>query len=323
MGTWGYGLFDGDGPLDAVGDFVGHVLAKVDDLAAAKPSEANAARLGALIGVLLYLQESYTLEDEHRWEGIRAALERQAPASPALSAETCRIVRRVRAGDGPALANRGKARPSALKAALGGYLSGLREPALFAHPDAVRELDDLAAELARILDAELAGADDLYRVSSSLAFVALLLLLEPCWVAPKRWKAWRARIHALWEVQRSEDQDQTFWRKYLKNVDRAFALGAERFPSRRPKLPPRPKARRRPRAASPWFHLRHGSTTEGKFWSIARHDRGFTVHFGKVGTPGQERTTWFGSAEEAERQLVALLESKLAKGYEEDDAGAA
>jgi len=54
-----------------------------------------------------------------------------------------------------------------------------------------------------------------------------------------------------------------------------------------------------------------------KFWSITLEDKSHTVHFGKVGSSGQEQRKEFSSQEEAEKSYNKLINEKIKKGYVE------
>lgn len=54
-----------------------------------------------------------------------------------------------------------------------------------------------------------------------------------------------------------------------------------------------------------------------KFWAIKRDGASFTVKFGKIGTPGQEKTKDFDDEDEAEAEYEKLVKEKTKKGYEE------
>lgn len=52
-----------------------------------------------------------------------------------------------------------------------------------------------------------------------------------------------------------------------------------------------------------------------KFWEISVDGASHTVRFGKVGTPGQERTKTFTSEKEAKADAARLIADKTSKGY--------
>ena len=54
-----------------------------------------------------------------------------------------------------------------------------------------------------------------------------------------------------------------------------------------------------------------------KFWYIEQKDNLYTVLYGAVGTEGQKHTKTFASQEEAEKEAVKIIKSKLKKGYQE------
>lgn len=52
-----------------------------------------------------------------------------------------------------------------------------------------------------------------------------------------------------------------------------------------------------------------------KFWSAWTHGANFVANWGRNGTSGQTRSWPMGSPTAAERKLVKMVDSKLAKGY--------
>ncbi|MCA8923959.1 MAG: hypothetical protein KDD82_19270 [Planctomycetes bacterium] len=311
MGTWGDGLWDGDAQLDAIADFTHGIWARIEDLAQRPANAANAGRLAALVGVLLHLSETYSLSLPEHHEALMAALDKQAPASHALSAGCRRLMRRVHAGEGAALAARYGRRSGKLARILGGYLDGLRRPALFAHPAGVREVQALVDDLAQELDDGL--TPDLYRAAAYLALFGLILYLEPAYVAPQRLNHW-VRVVERAAPLALESEDREFWQGYLKNVREGFELCRQRCGTRvtPPEAPP---ATPRPRDLTPWVHLRRGEPSASAFWSIARHGHGFTEHSGDVGSEGKERVSWFASAAAAQAELERRVAAQREAGF--------
>jgi len=63
------------------------------------------------------------------------------------------------------------------------------------------------------------------------------------------------------------------------------------------------------------FHYIEGNSK--KFWSISLEDTSHTIHFGRIGTEGQEKTKAFSSEKEARASYEKLIKEKLGKGYTE------
>ncbi|WP_294844498.1 DUF6138 family protein, partial [uncultured Gilliamella sp.] len=54
-----------------------------------------------------------------------------------------------------------------------------------------------------------------------------------------------------------------------------------------------------------------------KFWYIDQKDNLYTVLYGEIGTEGQKHTKTFASQEEAEKEAIKIIKSKIKKGYQE------
>jgi uncharacterized protein (TIGR02996 family) len=63
--------------------------------------------------------------------------------------------------------------------------------------------------------------------------------------------------------------------------------------------------------------------TSNKFWHIELSGKGFTVHFGRMGTNGQTQAKTFKDAATAQKEHDKLVAQKLRKGYVETTAPAA
>ncbi len=63
------------------------------------------------------------------------------------------------------------------------------------------------------------------------------------------------------------------------------------------------------------FHFTEGSSQ--KFWAIEVEGKGFTVHFGRLGTMGQAQKKEFASEAEAQKAADKLIAEKTKKGYAE------
>ena len=57
--------------------------------------------------------------------------------------------------------------------------------------------------------------------------------------------------------------------------------------------------------------------TSSKFWEITVDGKSHSVRYGKIGTPGQEKSTSFGDAPSAARDAEKLVAEKTKKGYAE------
>lgn len=64
-----------------------------------------------------------------------------------------------------------------------------------------------------------------------------------------------------------------------------------------------------------YFELVEGSSS--KFWEVRVDGTTHTVRYGKIGTPGQEKTKSFPSAEAAKKDADKLVAEKTKKGYSE------
>ncbi len=230
MGTWGEGLFDGDGALERVGSISDQLEARVAELCKRPPSTKDAAELGAALGILLQISP-YSFENAERAGRILAALRQQAPSFADLPPTTSALLERLAAGAGAELAERDGGRRGTLRLALGGYLDGLREPALFATAAAQALVQEVAETCAAALDRELETAEDLYEVDS-MGLCGLLLLLEPWQLDSERVERWRDRLRAIYAGMCTrygeKGADMEFFKGYLRNAERAFQLLLER-----------------------------------------------------------------------------------------------
>lgn len=74
----------------------------------------------------------------------------------------------------------------------------------------------------------------------------------------------------------------------------------------------------------PRFEFSEGNSN--KFWEIVLHGNSFTIHYGRIGTEGQQQFKTFGSEAEAKKEYDSLIGQKLKKGYvkvSDEVAGAA
>lgn len=63
------------------------------------------------------------------------------------------------------------------------------------------------------------------------------------------------------------------------------------------------------------FHCIRGNAR--KFWEVFVADEKYIVHYGRIGTEGQAKTTMFRNHREASQHADDMIRQKLAKGYEE------
>jgi hypothetical protein len=231
MGTWGSGLFDGDGPLDVIDDLASDLDDELVDLTAATPSAETAGRLSGVIGLLLQLSPTSFDKESEAAATIVEAIEHHREVLPALSAPAGELLLRIVAGEGQSLADRDGDRKGKLEQALGNYIDYYREPALFEHPAAHEVTQRFAERCAEIIDELLAAPElDPYEVLDVGGPLGLLLLVEPCRVDPARCAAWRQTLRAIGERSRdAANPDLAFFTEYLQNADLAFELLASKF----------------------------------------------------------------------------------------------
>ena len=60
-----------------------------------------------------------------------------------------------------------------------------------------------------------------------------------------------------------------------------------------------------------------GVEESAKFWEVMQNGKGLHIHFGRIGTKGQEQDKSFDSAEAATAEMAKLVKSKIKKGYVE------
>lgn len=230
MGTWGKGLFDGDAPLDRIGAVSDGLERRVVELGSKPASAATVAELGALLGILLQISP-YSFSNAERAARLQAAVQAHSASFADLSPDAAAILRRLAAGEGAELAERDGARRGTLRQALGAYLDGKREPALFEAPAARAAVQEVAASLAGVLDRELDAVEDLYE-ADCLGLAGLLLLLEPWQLDSLRVEHWRDRVRAIYASMCTrygeKGGDMEFFKGYLQNAERAFAQLLER-----------------------------------------------------------------------------------------------
>ena len=54
-----------------------------------------------------------------------------------------------------------------------------------------------------------------------------------------------------------------------------------------------------------------------KYWEVSRHEKSVTVHFGRIGTPGNMLVKDFPSEDAARKHTEKLVAQKAKKGYQE------
>ena len=110
---------------------------------------------------------------------------------------------------------------------------GYREPALFADPDAARYVQEVADRLASNIDSGIADdgmVADPCREADFIAALGVLLILEPCWIDPDRFAAWRARFRKVQAEAEPGDPDESeFDAAYSACLEQALQIGIDRF----------------------------------------------------------------------------------------------
>lgn len=231
MGTWGDGLLDSDGALDCAGEVTEWLEAQAALLVDSPATEVAAARLAALMGLLLHLSP-YSFESPRSWPALRDALEQQHRAYAALSPEAATLMRQLLHGAGKELGARRGERSGEFLQALGGYLDGVLEPCLLAHEAAGALVQEVAGVCADMLDVRLTGDLDLYESADAMGAFALLLLLPPCRLEGARLKRWHGFMREARRRTGAEgtgNPDIEFFDRYMVNVELAFRLARARF----------------------------------------------------------------------------------------------
>jgi predicted DNA-binding WGR domain protein len=60
-----------------------------------------------------------------------------------------------------------------------------------------------------------------------------------------------------------------------------------------------------------------GVEESAKFWEVTQNGKDLHIHFGRIGTKGQEQDKSFDSPEAAITEMEKLVKSKIKKGYVE------
>lgn len=235
MGTWDHGLLDNDCASDGLFELRETVVADLRKSAAVKPSPTATARLGAAIGVLLQLSDQPFAGDTGK--EITAAAQAHAGAAASFPPPFRRLLAEVAADRGAPLAQR----PAKLPASQSQLLHvgsqrppfGKREPALFASTAAAAYAQQVARRCVRMVDADFADRSnwsDLCREGVGLGGLAVLLVLAPCAVSTAKLEGWRRKANTgLAALEREDDEELPFHRKYHANLDRIFVALLRRF----------------------------------------------------------------------------------------------
>jgi len=225
MGSWGLGLLDNDGALDAVGALSRGIWKDIEELVRLPPSGAGAGSLAAAVGLLLQLSP-YAFKSAFE-ATIRAAIERQRPSFADLAPPARALLDAIARGSGAELASRRGERSDELRRALGGYVSHVREPSLFEHPASVAYTQSFVDQTAESLDAGLfRDGFDLYE-TDFLGGLAILLLVRPSRLARPRVERWRDRMRTSFARLREENPgspDLAMFAQYMDNVETAFTV---------------------------------------------------------------------------------------------------
>jgi hypothetical protein len=248
MGAWGHGILQNDTAQDGLCDVLHWIADDILKWTRRRPTEAIAARIGAGVGLLLHLSAHYWLnpENDQFYPKLLAVLERHQPAFASLGPEAARLLEQVRQGKGLELVERDGPPNPALAAILfprdvGDFpmqrIFGLREPSLFAHPEAVRFVQEIADRCVAWIDKEF--DDDVkagwpLEETEAVGALGVLLEIEPCRVDPDRFASWRAR----WQAARAptpEDQEddpeveEDELDESEQCLDAAFRYGIKKF----------------------------------------------------------------------------------------------
>ncbi len=248
MGAWGYGILQSDTAQDGI-SALNHMVQEEIRKLPEEPSEASAARLGAMVGLLLQ-SSHYSFDPENTFSAdLAKILHRHEPFFSALPGNAALILRAVLEGKGQELANRPAKLDPRLEEALHHEVGfefavqrdfGQREPDLFAHPEAAAYVQEYADQCADWIDEEFDDEEivgDFSREGEGcMGGLAMLLLVEPCRVEPVRILAWREKARDAAEESEAEltgteyeEEELGFQRPFMKNLERAFELALEKF----------------------------------------------------------------------------------------------
>jgi hypothetical protein len=234
MGTWAEGILDNDGAFDGLGDLQQHLVDRLIALGEEMPSDEATGALAAVVGMLLQLSEGSFLDDGDLDE-VQTALRAHQPFE-GLSAEAAKLLERVLAGEGHALASR----PAELGAKVIDLLHseagskspfGAREAALFEGEAAADEVQDVVDWCVDQLASDFEEDDvvsDLAREGEYVGLLGALLVLEPASLPDEDFVAWRtAAKEGLAVIEESADEVD-FHRQYYQRLDTVFGLLLER-----------------------------------------------------------------------------------------------
>jgi hypothetical protein len=180
-------------------------------------------------------------EDCARLLGV---LRRQEPAFGHLPKPANDLLRHVLAGNGIELAERpGKLEPrlgralfaTDVKGFPGGFpmerVFGAYDPSLFEHPEAARYVRELTERLVRWVDMGFRRRDLIYYLCDdggrAVAALAVLVVLEPCRVERRKWKAWLERVRAAKEADAAEGADE-YGEEFAGYLEELLLVGAEK-----------------------------------------------------------------------------------------------
>ena len=208
MGTWGEGLYDNDSALDDLGDLL-RLTGEARDL----------VEVTVRIGLLAWMNPVSLTHDK---DAVLREIDEFSDELPQLPQATRAALETLLAD--PEEATKVGSRKPEVHAVLGGYCDGPRIDALLRFPLAKPVIDAFGEAMAKRVDAALAGNDDLYNVSRSLAPLGVILELASAGLfqpAPLRVSNWRTGFIAADKATKSE---RAFWSEYVKRVRPGFDL---------------------------------------------------------------------------------------------------
>jgi hypothetical protein len=247
MGAWGSGILMNDSAADGMGAIDNTIADDLARWATRRPAEANAAPLGAAVGLFLQFSHAYYLTPgQDGFAQVRAAIDRQEPAFDTLPRPAAALLRSVRDGGGPKLSETPGRMPRRLGLALFEVNRGetgepwhprqcqfrKRYAALFRHPAAAAYAQTVAGRCARAID-EQTGPDGLEEIGYDDDYagpLAYLLVIEPCRVDPKRVARWRKRVAGAAAEQGGDPNDDDSWvLDFAAKLDTVFRALERKF----------------------------------------------------------------------------------------------
>lgn len=242
MGTWGYGILQNDTAQDSLCEIARNIEEDISELDTG--SEANAAMLGAAVGVLLMFSPYSFNPESPFYPTLIKALEINKDFFYLLHGNCHNILMAVLAGQGLALA----LRPGALDPNLDTVLHGDEEPHdfptqkafsfyeedLFHHSAALTYTQQLVDRLIDEVDDGFSDEEmvsDLSREGYFMGAFALLLVLQPIYIAPNKFIQWQRQVHSFLDKLEIEEDDpeREFTEKYNRLLDLAFEYGIKKF----------------------------------------------------------------------------------------------